>query len=259
MVTIACEQAVYGSFPDWDRGYDLLARSSGCRPDWLDAFRRTCQQYGEPSRGAEAGGLIVRPLPDRTHLIVRPSAAGSDDHGRPNALAFHALFVSAADLRRLDRSPFLAAPGLRDGWTTATTSLPIGRFAVEPRPPRPAADRLATAIAAGMGRGVRFAVESPGPIDELASLVWENLGRADRAWKTAATWTFSNSGNFDLLAAPRLKGLALGADYVTIEGVRADPAGVAARAASIIAARPSWFFRRFSAHRKLSRPPVEEA
>ena len=37
-VRVRFEQAVYGSFPFWDRGYALLAHSPGCRPEWLAEF-----------------------------------------------------------------------------------------------------------------------------------------------------------------------------------------------------------------------------
>ena len=32
-VRVRFEQAVYGSFAFWDRGYALLAHSPGCRPE----------------------------------------------------------------------------------------------------------------------------------------------------------------------------------------------------------------------------------
>src|SRR3954464_15992347 len=56
-VEIRYEQAVYGSFPFWDRGYAVLAHSPGCRPEWLAGPRAARQRYGE--RPAAAG----RPAP----------------------------------------------------------------------------------------------------------------------------------------------------------------------------------------------------
>ena len=38
------EQAVYGSFPFWRRGYGVLARSAGCRAEWLAELRIVCQR-----------------------------------------------------------------------------------------------------------------------------------------------------------------------------------------------------------------------
>ena len=47
-MTLHFEQAVYGSFPFWNRGYGVLAHSAGCRPEWLAELRHVCQRYGEP-------------------------------------------------------------------------------------------------------------------------------------------------------------------------------------------------------------------
>ena len=54
--TVRFEQAVYGSFPFWERGYDVLAQSPGCRPDWLAQLCSACRRYGERPRGAAASG-----------------------------------------------------------------------------------------------------------------------------------------------------------------------------------------------------------
>jgi len=47
-VTVTCEQAVYGSFPFRDQGYDILTASAGCRPEWQAAFARYCRDLGQP-------------------------------------------------------------------------------------------------------------------------------------------------------------------------------------------------------------------
>ena len=51
-VRVRFEQAVYGSFAFWDRGYALLAHSPGCRPEWLADFLAACQRFGEPPGGS---------------------------------------------------------------------------------------------------------------------------------------------------------------------------------------------------------------
>ena len=61
-VTIRYEQAVYGSFPFWDKGYAVLAQSPGCRPEWLAELREACQRFGERPGGvaeAEVRGLFA--------------------------------------------------------------------------------------------------------------------------------------------------------------------------------------------------------
>src|SRR3954466_11732952 len=82
--TVRFEQAVYGSFPFWDKGYAILARSPGCRDEWLADLKAACQRYGErPPHAAEAGGLMALRLPSGPWAIIRPSPQGSDDRGRP--------------------------------------------------------------------------------------------------------------------------------------------------------------------------------
>ena len=51
---ILLEQLVYGSFPFWDRGYDVLARSPGCRAEWVADVLAACRQFGEAPAGRDA-------------------------------------------------------------------------------------------------------------------------------------------------------------------------------------------------------------
>lgn len=132
-VHVRFEQAVYGSFPFWDRGYAMLAHSAGCRPVWLTAFRTACQQFGErPAGPAEAESPFARRLERGRWMIVGVGAQGRDDQGRPGALAFHGLFVSARDYRRAGSSPLPFAPALRNDWTAETQTLDAGVVTVEP-------------------------------------------------------------------------------------------------------------------------------
>src|SRR4051794_29680325 len=97
-VQVRYEQAVYGSFPFWDRGYAVLAHSPGCRPEWLAGPRTARPPYGEPPAGAaEAPALFALRLERGPWLIVGVGPQGHDDRGRPGALAFHALFVDPRD------------------------------------------------------------------------------------------------------------------------------------------------------------------
>ena len=77
------EQAVYGSFPFWRRGYGVLARSPGCRPEWLAALQTASQRYGErPAETAEADGFFAMRLERGPWMIVGVSPQGCDDHDR---------------------------------------------------------------------------------------------------------------------------------------------------------------------------------
>src|SRR5262249_4885253 len=111
------EQAVYGSFPFWDKGYAVLAQSPGCRPEWLADLRAACQRYGAPPRGVAASGAwFCLRLPSGPWAIVGVGSPGSDDRGRPGALAFHALFLAPRDYRRAGHDPFALAAALRRDW-----------------------------------------------------------------------------------------------------------------------------------------------
>src|SRR5262245_26620976 len=114
------EQAVYGSFPFWDRGYGLLAHSTGCRPQWLSELPRICQRYGEPPSAApQPAGFFALPLKRGPWAIVGVYSVGCDDHDRPGALAFHALFVTGGAYRRSGSDPFVFAAAIRRDWTSA--------------------------------------------------------------------------------------------------------------------------------------------
>lgn len=228
-VTVPFEQAVYGSFAFRGEGYAVLARSPGCREEWITAFRAACQKMGErPASAVDAAGLVALRLPAGPWAVVRVSPQGCDDRGRPGALGFHALFVTPRDYRRAGADPFALAGLLRSDWSAADADrpLPAGSVAVEPTPDGagvPPADSRAGAIAAALARGRRVALESPGPIDDLARDVWRALPARVRRRASVATWAFGNGNRFDLLAAPRLAALALDGSYV-------DPAAAPAAA-----------------------------
>lgn len=107
-LTIECEQAIYGSFPFWDKGYALLAASPGCQPGWIDAFIKLCRSLGQPPGEASPdidSLLFTAPVAPGRWVIALGSAQGCDDRGRPGAWAFHALFLSHADYRRAGAWP----------------------------------------------------------------------------------------------------------------------------------------------------------
>src|SRR5271167_2860685 len=117
---IRLEQAVYGSFPFWNRGYAVLARSLGCRPEWLAALQTAGQRYGERPAGVpEADSLFALRLRCGSWMIVGVSAQGCDDRDRPGALAFHALFVSAWTYWWSGGNPFAYSAELRRNWSAA--------------------------------------------------------------------------------------------------------------------------------------------
>ncbi len=216
---VRLEQAVYGSFPFWNRGYAVLARSLGCRPQWLTALQAAGQRYGERPMGvAEADGLFARRLRCGSWMIVGVSAQGCDDRDRPGALAFHALFVGAWTYIWSGGNPFAFSGELRRKWTAADqgATLPsYGRIRPTPRVAESASsscptetDRVALAVAA-LSRGRPVIVQSAEPIDTLARNVWLMLPWRVRCRASMATWVFDNANEFDLVALPKLAGVTL--------------------------------------------------
>ncbi len=212
--TIRYEQAVYGSFPFWSRGYAMLAASAGCPPEWRDAMRGACQRFGERPAGVDRfQGRFTLPLGRSAWMIVQVDSTGRDDHGRPGALVFHALFVSSWSHRRAGGAPWAFAPAFRTDWTAADQDavLPPGSFKLarletataEPFDPR------VEPIVEALSRRRRVVVQSLSPADELFQAVWRRLPGSTRRRTSVATWAFGNANPFDLLAAPRLAGLRL--------------------------------------------------
>jgi hypothetical protein len=215
-VNVRFEQAVYGSFPFWQRGYGILARSPGCRPGWIAAFKTACQRYGErPPGTVEADGLFAMRLDRGPWMIVGVYPQGCDDQGRPGALAFHTLFVGRWTYATSGADPFVFSDLLRRNWSRAdldatlpTARLPIRHsgFRRSPESIAPADDRFQSIVTA-IVQGRRVAVQSAGPIDALARGVWRALPMRVRLRASVATWAFDNANGFDLVALPKLSAI----------------------------------------------------
>ena len=180
----------------------------------------------------------------RTPDHRRRRLAGGDDRGRPGALAFHALFLSRREYRRTGFDPFLLEGVLRNDWTAdaAARPLPSGSRAISPvlgwlesHQPDPGVLPTAARIAAALVGGHRVALEAAAPIDTLAQQVWQALPARLRRRASLATWAFANGNRFDLVALPRLAGVALDASYLdraTLESENGLPAPPRFHAAS---------------------------
>jgi hypothetical protein len=222
LATIRYDQAVYGSFPFWHRGYALLARSEGCRTDWLDALRLAGQRFGErPAGVVEKPCLFSLHLSGGPWMIVRVFPQGVDDQGRPGALAFHALFASRWAYQWAGANPFVFLPALRGDWKADDQDRPLetGQLIVEPQDlvGSRGTDRRIEMITAALTRGQRVTIVSSAPIDGLARAVWVSLSSRVRRRATVATWAFSNANQFDLVAGPRLFQLAPGLSDLVLD------------------------------------------
>jgi hypothetical protein len=211
---IQFEQAVYGSFPFWDKGYAVLAHSPGVRAEWLAAFQTVCQRYGEPPRGAKASGAFFSlRLPGGPWVVAGVSLQDADDRGRPGALAFHGLFLTPREFRKAGFHPFALTKALRTDWGPSTT-LPSATISVDPDVSPIANAPEAGHIAAALRAGRRVAIESPEPLDDLARAAWTRLPERVRRRASLATLAFSNANRFDLAGFPRLAAVTLDSSYV---------------------------------------------
>jgi hypothetical protein len=221
---ILLEQLVYGSFPFWDHGYDVLARSPGCRADWVADVLAACRQFGEAPAGVTpAPALFSLRLPSGPRAIVGVGPQGADDRGRPGALAFHALLVEPRDYRRAGSDPFAFSGALRREWS-AGTSLDSVFWTIEAPAQGPSTDPQARRIVEILSKGRRVALESAGPIDALAREVWPGLPESIRRSASVATWAFGNANRFDLVALPRLAGIELDHSYLDPASIDSEPA-----------------------------------
>jgi hypothetical protein len=199
MPIIHAEQAVYGSFPFWSKGYGLLANSPGCRHEWVREFETVCQQFGEPTSGVSGdGALLCKRLRHGPWLLVRVASQGADDRGRPGALAFHGLLLSSAEFARIHFDPFLLVNIFRSNWTETTTLEPLAITTAEPERESPEWPLAAELI----GRGV--VIESATPIEDVAMATWRALKLRDRRANSFATLTFRDPLRFSLAAVPRI-------------------------------------------------------
>ena len=156
-------------------------------------------------------------------MIVGVHPQGCDDRGRPGALAFHALFVGPWAYRWIGADPFAFAGVLRGDWSAGRPrSNPArGHLDRQWNRARMPVDHRRTTIRdwpdrSGTDQGRRVVVQSAEPIDGLARDVWRTLPRSVRRRATVATWAFDNANRFDLVALPKLAGVALDASDLVL-------------------------------------------
>jgi hypothetical protein len=219
-VKVRFEQAVYGSFPFWHRGYAVLAHSAGCRPEWLAELRTVCQRCGEPPSGLiPAHSLFALRLECGPWMIVGAYPQGRDDQDRPGAMAFHALFVGRCAYQWIGADPFPLARPMRGDWSAgdrdrtlpAVTWTSVGAGPPSRATPALDSDPRVGPIVSALTQGRRAVVQASEPIDGLARSVWCMLPRSVRRRATVATWAFDNANHFDLVGLPKLAGVEFNA------------------------------------------------
>ena len=188
-------------------------------PNGLPSYGRSASATANRPRAHwSADSLFALSLKCGPWMIVGAHAQGRDDHDRPGALAFHALFVGQWAYRWIGADPFALAGALRHDWSAADRDaiLPTvtwtagGTRTNRPSTPASEEDPRLVPIVRALTEGHRVVVESSEPIDGLARTVWHALPRSVRRRATVAAWAFDNTNQFDLIGLPKLAGVSLG-------------------------------------------------
>lgn len=210
------EQAIYGSQDAG--GYRFLARSPGFVESWRAEAQRICTGFGERPAGVRCPqALFVRPLGKQHVAVVQVADQGSDDAGRPGALAFRLLVLTRRFYHDLGGDPFLVSDRFRPDWG-ARGDLPALEWSAGP-PPRRAvaegrkildveADRTALLLggAQALVDGGRLAFTRPGPDERLVRDLWALLPTSNRSEMWPATFAFGNAHGFHVAVVPEASG-----------------------------------------------------
>lgn len=205
-VTVRCEQAVYGSFPFWNKGYDVLATSADCRSEWVAEFARICRSLGQPPSDVAplvSRLLFAQKLPSGPWVIALGSVQGCDDRGRPGAWAFHGLFLSGRDYRKAGASPFPFRTHLHDSFS-ASTRMDSARLAVDPEPAPDRETPIDPAKIRWLRRGRKLRRLSDRETMESAQNFWRACPIDIRRKRSLTTWAFRPGSDFHWasIAAP---------------------------------------------------------
>ena len=197
---IVCEQAVYGSFPFWDKGYGILAKSGGCRQEWFSDLIHLCQSLGQPPSDATptvASLVFAHRLPSGPWLVGLGSSQGCDDRGRPGAWAFHALFISGDDYRRCGGSPFVFEAYFKKTFEADCQLDTLVAELVSPDVDLPEADSQKRKW---LRQGRRLRLLTQQSADREISQFWHNLPVNQRSRHSITTWAFRTDTDFDFAA-----------------------------------------------------------
>jgi hypothetical protein len=224
------EQALYGSRDA--AGYRFLARSPGFRDDWLSEAERLCTDFGERPAGVECPGCVFAlPFGPRHVAVVQASDRGTDDAGRPGALAFRILAVPRELYAGLGGDPFLIADAFPP--PDADGDLPALTWTANPPPRtvealRKVLDVPQSAVLLGGTQalldGGRLVFERREPAENLVRSLWALLPTNSRCALWPATFVYANASRFDVAVVPRSDDPAL-ATYVDEERAGDYPEG----------------------------------
>jgi hypothetical protein len=211
MASIPIAQALYGSHAGG--GYRFLARSADFREEWLQEVERLCMDFGERPAGVACPScLFVQPL-GRGHVaIFQVADQGTDDAGRPGALAFYVLVLPAQVYAARGGDPFSLADYFPPRWE-ARGELPSLELPSDPPTARtvaqvqkvlqrPDGPELLGSAQALMDGG-RVVFERQAPDTELVRSLWTLLPYSTRTSLWPASFAFANHLDFHVLVTPR--------------------------------------------------------
>ena len=226
---------MYGTFAFRPGGYALLGRSLRCREAWVEAFVEACRRFGEPTRDAEVdGALLCRRLPGGPWMIVGVSDQGTDDRGRPGALAFHAFFLRDRAFHKMGYDPFVVAPRLRRTFSIDDRVQPT--VVLEAMPPKADPTSPLPRAVALLKQGRRVVIRSSVPATEALRAIYRSMPVALRRRKSLATFAGSDADGYDLAVVSESTGLEPGPRTALLDPIEA----CAIEAAEKGVARPRW-------------------
>jgi hypothetical protein len=217
MSDISLEQALYGSRDAG--GYRFLARSPGFREEWLGPAQRLCAGFGErPADVACPAAVFAQPLDADRVAVVQVADQGTDDAGRPGALAFRLLVLSHEAYEFLGGDPFALAERLPPPWQ-ASGELPALSLPAEAPPGRTLAqvqnvleryrDHQPTLLGSvqALVDGGRVVFVRDEPDAGLVRALWTLLPTSSRCRLWPASFAFGNALGFDALVVPQVGGV----------------------------------------------------
>ena len=226
MTDIPIEQALYGG--QGPGGYQFLGRSPGFLDDWLPEAERLCTAFGDRPAGVTCPGCVFAQPFGRQHVaVVQAADQGTDDTGRPGALAFRLLVLPRPAYADLGGDPFLIADRFPPPWH-ARGVLPSLAWEGGPPSPRtlaqvqqvlqrPGGDSLFPDAQVPRGGsqvllggcqalvdGAKLVFERPAPDTDLLRALWTLLPTTTRTALWPASFAFGNALPFDAVVVPRL-------------------------------------------------------
>lgn len=222
MTDVPVEQALYGN--QGGNGYRFLARSPGFLDAWLAEAQRLCTGFGERPAGVGCPlTLFAQPFGKGHVAIVRAADQGSDEAGRPGALAFHLLVLPREAYRGFGGDPFTLADRCPPCWE-ARGELPSLTWPAKPVPPR-TVDEVRRVLQRPDGPnllggaqvlvdGGRLVFVRSAPDPDLLRGLWTLLPSSTRSERWPASFAFGNALGFHALAVPNADGAAF-APYTT--------------------------------------------